>query len=230
MSLPGTNLSGVYSNIDYPYGDIIFSNIILIYQDEFQHLAYNYLLETEDNHGSYHTFEEGFVHLQTSGRELHFEGRRRYQWGGAGGMGYNSSWCQSTIYQPQQLMQVYLLLNEGEIASAREKDLLFSDRPEVVLLRQEKEFIKGEPLLVEGAPIYEQADNEEDSRGLEATVVTTRKRLHNHWQEKTREYDRARLAAGLSPEDVACECDWTVESIARFAKNWRKLPEHESSS
>ncbi|MBO0792707.1 MAG: hypothetical protein J2P36_17415 [Ktedonobacteraceae bacterium] len=227
MDLPDTNLSGIYYTISNPNGDYVYSNHILIYQDESQRLAYNYYLETEDNHGWYHTFEEGFVHPQATGRSLHFEVQRSYEWGGAGGMGYNGSWCRSTRYQPRESIQVYFLLNEAEIASAIEKGLLMSDRSKVVILRQEKGFMKGklleiEPFLVEEAPIYERVDHEKDfSRGragLGAGVVTIREELHNHWQDMTKEHIRARLAAGISPEDIASECDWTAGSIRALQK------------
>lgn len=211
MKLPDTNLPGIYSRYEHPdedaYGSWVNKDAIFIYQDESQRLAYNFLFEEEDNYSRSYMFEEGFVYLEMAGRELHFEKRQRYEWAGGGGMGYDVSGSRSFTYRPRQVMQVFHVFDEAEIASSSLAERIINEEETKMVMLD-----KNNDLLYErvqnGRPLWYQS-----AEGLEGIIINTREELHKYWQDRIKNYACAKLAQGMSPDEIAARCDLTVESI-----------------
>jgi hypothetical protein len=217
MKLPDTNLVGIYSRYDHPDdgGSWVNNDVIFIYQDESQRLAYNFLFEEEDNYSQSYVFEEGFVYLEAEGRELHFEHLRRYEYAGGGGMGYDISGYHSVTYQPRQIIQIFHIYYEAEITDSSLAARIVYEETKVVLLDKKED------------SLYERVDDGEhlwyqSAEGLETIIVNTREELHKHWQDRIKNYVRTKLAQGIPPDEIAARCDWTVSSIRAFQKQQTK--------
>lgn len=201
------NFSGIYKRYEHPeeddYGSWVNDDTIYIYQDESQQLAYSFSFEEEDNYSRSYVFEEGLLYLEAGGRELHFEHLRRYEWAGGGGMGYDVSGQRSYAYRPGQMMQIFHVLDKAEIVSSGLAERIVSEKKtKMVLLDKEKDLL------------YERADSGKDVRRQGVWPFGhTREEFQKLWQDRVKNYVQAKLNQGMSPEEIATRCDWTVQSI-----------------
>ena len=129
-SRPDEMEGGSWTNIDTIY----------IYSDQSLHLSFNFLLETESNHGWSRRYEEGFVHQGSSGYEMHFEVRRCYKWGVSWGMGYDGETYHLSTFSPQEYLQIFRLLNQKELTLAKEEETV-PDESHCCLIRHQGELI-----------------------------------------------------------------------------------------
>lgn len=213
------NIAGIYSRYDHPdSGGWVNHDAIFIYQDEHQRLAYNFYLEKEDNYSRRYVFEEGFVYLEAADSELHFEQLQRYEYASGRAMGYDLSYYHSYTYQPRQVMQVFHIFNEAEIASSSLAQRIISYKGTKMVLLE-----KGKDLL------YEQVNDGELSwyqsvEGLEIIILNTREELHKNWQDWVKNFVYTRLAQGVPPDEVAANCDWTLQAVqAHLDKKMKRL-------
>jgi hypothetical protein len=141
MDLQNTDLLGRFICTSRP-DDGSWTNIDIIYlfYDQSQRLSFNFLWETESNHGWSRRYEEGLVHQGSSRHEMRFEVQVRYEWSVSWGMGYDGeTYCRST-FDPQQYLQIFRLLNQEELALARE-DWIVPDKAAMALIRHEGELV-----------------------------------------------------------------------------------------
>lgn len=202
------NIAGIYSCYDDPDEDSwVNHHAIFLFQDESRRLAYSLLIEKEHNYGRSYVFEEGFVYLEVEGRELHFEQQHRYEYASGRAMGYDLSYYHSYTSQPQQVIQIFHVFHEAEIANeSLAKRLIVNKATKMVLFEKEKD------LLYER--IYEgQRHWLSSAEYLQTIILDTREMLHKDWQDMVKNFVLSRLAQGVEPEEIAANCDWTLQTV-----------------